>query len=60
MQNTLVSYLCDLKYFTNDETIFNEIKNYYIRVYKLDENSLNKAIENTLNFDPVKQKKKEV
>ena len=60
MQNTLVSYLCDLKYFTNDETIFNEIKNYYVRVYKLDENSLNKAIENTLNFDPVKQKKKEV
>ena len=58
MNHTFVSYLSDLKYFTDDENIFNEIKNYYVRVYQLDEDSINKAIENTLNIKPVKESKK--
>ena len=58
--NTLISYLTDLKYFTDDENIFNEIKNFYIRIYQLDEESINKEVKDIVNYEPVKQRKKGV
>ena len=55
--NTLITYLCDLKYFTDDENIFNEVKNFYIKIYQLDEGSINKEINNIINCEPAKQRK---
>ena len=51
--NTLVAYLCDLKYFSEDENLFNKIKNFYVRVYQLDEqiviNEVNSLLNSSLN-----------
>ena len=58
--NTLISYLTDLKYFTDDENIFNEIKKFYVRIYQLDEEIINKEIKDIVNYEPVKQRKKGV
>lgn len=58
--NTLISYLTDLKYFTDDENIFNEIKNFYVRIYQLDEESINKEVKDIVNYEPVKHRKKGV
>lgn len=58
--NTLISYLCDLKYFTDEEKIFNDIKNFYVRIYQLDEEAINKEINGILNYEPSKPRKKGV
>ena len=58
--NTLISYLTDLKYFTDDENIFNEIKSFYVRIYELDEESINKEVKDIINYEPIKQRKKGV
>lgn len=51
--NTLVAYLCDLKYFSEDENLFNKVKNFYVRVYQLDEqiviNEVNDLLNSSLN-----------
>ena len=51
--NTLVAYLCDLKYFSEDENLFNKVKNFYVRVYQLDEqiviNEVNSLLNSSLN-----------
>ena len=51
--NTLVAYLCDLKYFSEDKNLFNKIKNFYVRVYQLDEqiviNEVNSLLNSSLN-----------
>jgi hypothetical protein len=51
--NTLVAYLCDLKYFSEDENLFNKVKNFYVRVYQLDEqiviNEVNSLLSSSLN-----------
>ena len=39
-QNTLIAYLCDLKCFTDDETVFEDIKNFYCEIYKLNEQEI--------------------
>ena len=43
--NILASYLCDIKYFTDDTTVFDKIKNYYIKVYNLNEDLINKEMD---------------
>ena len=35
--NLLMSYLTDIKDFTNDQNVFEEVKNFYIRIYNLNE-----------------------
>ena len=51
--NSLVAYLCDLKYFSEDKNLFNKIKNFYVRVYQLDEqiviNEVNSLLNSSLN-----------
>ena len=42
----VISYLCDIIQFTDDEKVFNDVKNYYIKVYNIDENKINNQIEN--------------
>ena len=44
--NTLVSYLCDIKYFTDDKNVFDKIKYFYVKVYNLNEDLVNKEINN--------------
>lgn len=45
----VVAYLCDIKQFINDENVFNEVKNFYVKVYDMDEENVNKEVEKYLN-----------
>ena len=47
--NTLVAYLCDLKYFSEDVNLFNKVKNFYVRVYQLDEQTVINEVNSLLN-----------
>ena len=58
MYNTLVAYLCDLKYFTDDENAYNEVKTFYSRAYQLDEEAIAQQIDNIINYEPIKESKK--
>ena len=42
----VISYLCDMTQFTDDKKVFEDVKNYYIQVYNLDENKINSEINN--------------
>ena len=44
----VISYLCDIKQFTFNEKVFNEVKNYYKQVYNLDEDKINMEVEEYL------------
>ena len=50
----VVAYLCDIKQFTDDINVFNKVKDYYVKVYNLDENMINKEVEKF--FISLKQK----
>lgn len=54
--NTLVAYLCDLKYFTDDELVFEQVKNFYVNTYQLDGDKINQEVCAILNIDPKKLK----
>ena len=41
----VVAYLCDIKQYTDKEDVFNKVKNYYVKVYNLDENMIDKEVE---------------
>ena len=41
----VLAYLCDIKQYTDNENVFNKVKNYYVKVYNLDENMINKEVE---------------
>ena len=45
----IMAYLCDIKQYTNDDNVFNDVKNYYVKVYNLDETMINKEVENYMN-----------
>ena len=55
---TIISYLCDLKQFTDNEKVYQDVKNFYVSVYKLDENTVNQSVEDYMK-DLVKKKEKE-
>ena len=44
-QIMVVAYLCDIKQYTVNDDVFNEVKNYYIKVYDMDEDLVNKEVE---------------
>ena len=46
--NTLIAYLCDMKCFTDDEDVYNDVKQYYMDVYQLNDKS--KDIDEQINF----------
>ena len=54
--NTLVAYLCDLKYFTDDETVFEQVKNFYVNTYQLDGDKINQEVCAILNVEPTEKK----
>ena len=43
--NTLIAYLCDLKCFTDDQKVFEEVKKFYCEIYDLDEKEVEKNVE---------------
>jgi hypothetical protein len=54
--NTLVAYLCDLKYFTDDEIVFEQVKNFYVKTYQLDGNKISQEVFAILNVEPTEKK----
>ena len=58
--NLLMSYLTDIKDFTNDQNVFEEVKNFYIRIYNLNAETLNKQINDIILYEPEPKKKKGV
>ena len=53
--NTLMAYLCDLKYFTDDIYVYEEIKNYYVRVYQLDGEKIDNEVNAVLSDEHSKK-----
>ena len=43
--NTLIAYLCDLKCFTDDQKVYEEIKKFYCEIYNLNEEDVQKNVE---------------
>ena len=44
--NTLASYLCDIKYFTDNKNVFEQVKYFYVKAYNLNEEEINKEVNN--------------
>jgi len=42
---TVVSYLCDMAQFCGNDKVIEEVKNFYVAVYNLDENLVNQNLE---------------
>ena len=57
--NTVISYLCDMKHFVDNEKVYEKVKNYYIKVYKLDEKFVNDTVEEYMKDLNKKKEKKE-
>ena len=61
---TVISYLCDMKLFCENDKVFEKVKNFYIKIYKLDEDAVNKNVEDYVkelykNKENLKNKKNE-
>ena len=53
--NTLVSYLSDLTYFTDDNNVFFEVKDFYVTIYQLDVKAIDEQL-NAILGDKIKNK----
>ena len=53
--NTLVSYLSDLTYFTDDDNVFFEVKDFYVTIYQLDIKAIDEQL-NAILGDKIKNK----
>ena len=53
---TVITYLCDLKAFTDDEKVFNEVSYFYMKIYNLKEEDIKTTVEKSIKS---RQKKKE-
>ena len=53
---TVITYLCDLKAFTDDEKVFNDVAYFYRKVYNLKEEDVKNTVEKSVKS---RQKKKE-
>ena len=45
---TVVSYLCDIKIFTDDQNCFDKVKYFYVKIYNLDETAVDENVEEYL------------
>ena len=43
--NTLIAYLCDLKCFTDDKKVYDEVKKFYCEIYKLNEKDVENSVQ---------------
>ena len=44
--NSIISYLYDIKLSTNENKVYEEVKNFYITIYGLDREFVEKSVEN--------------
>jgi hypothetical protein len=44
--HTVLSYLCDLKFFSNDEEVYNKVRDFYVKLYSLDISAIQTHIDN--------------
>ena len=56
---TIPAYLMDIRFFTDNEQVYNDVKYYYNKVYNLDQDSINHQEESYRNTHPESSKKKE-
>ena len=59
---TVITYLCDLKAFTDDETVYNKVSYFYSKLYNIDESNIKLNVENSIKSrlgqkEKVKKKK---
>ena len=57
--STVITYLCDLKSFTDDEKVFDDVSNFYRKIYNLKEEDIKMNVENSVK-SRVKTKEKEI
>mgnify|MGYP006873018918 CR=1 FL=1 len=57
--NVIISYLFDLKLSTNEKEVYEQVKNFYITIYKLDKKCIEQQIEVLLGDKDDKKEKKE-
>ena len=57
--STVITYLCDLKSFTDDEKVFNDVSNFYMKIYNLKEEDIKINVENSVK-SRLKTKEKEI
>ena len=43
--NTLITYLCDLKCFTDNKQVFEDVKKYYCEIYQLNEKEVQTSVD---------------
>ena len=58
----LLAYLWDILQFTDDDNVFNQVKEYYIKLYEMDENIIEQQViqyKNTINKNKEEEKEKE-
>ena len=55
---TVITYLCDLKSFTDDEKVYEDVFYFYIKLYNLKEEDVKMNVENSVK-SRLKQKEKE-
>ena len=46
--STVITYLCDLKSFTDDEKVFDDVSNFYKKIYNLKEEDIKMNVENSV------------
>ena len=57
--STVITYLCDLKSFTADEKVFNDVANFYMKIYNLKEEDIKMNVEISVK-SRLKTKEKEI
>ncbi len=54
----VITFLCDLKRFTDDENVYEAVKYFYSEIYDLDENSINHTVEDNIKLNNIRAEKK--
>ena len=57
--STVITYLCDLKSFTDDEKVFDDVSNFYRKIYNLKEEDIKMNVENSVK-SRMKTKEEEI
>ena len=56
----VIAYLCDIKQYTDNEKVFNDVKNYYVNIYHMDGKKVDEEVENYMKTYSKKNKEMEI